>query len=215
MEVLLFYLLLYLLQVVKKILKIFAANIPPFSNENEERKRFKNIEEKTKIYCNHYKINQYLIFLFVPTKAIEKKIKQKWLNKSKTFHFFFYSMMAIMSSSRARQREWEREKGEKRGGGGTCMKSVGTLVSEPKEKKQSHERDKEVSKSWSFNITSIHFFHAISYLCFNILLLGTITNLLAKNVGKVKGCLRWRHGWKEKKRREMYMLQSIYFQPLL
>lgn len=80
------------------------------------------------------------------------------------------------------------------------MKSVGTLVSEPKEKKQSHERDKEVSKSWSFNITSIHFFHAISYLCFNILLLGTITNLLAKNVGKVKGCLRWRHGRKEKKK---------------
>lgn len=81
------------------------------------------------------------------------------------------------------------------------MKSVGTLVSEPKEKKQSHERDKEVSKSWSFNITSIHFFHAISYLCFNILLLGTITNLLAKNVGKVKGCLRWRHGRKEKKKK--------------
>ena len=112
MEVLLFYLLLYLLQVVKKILKIFAANIPPFSNENEERKRFKNIEEKTKIYCNHYKINQYLIFLFVPTKAIEKKIKQKWLKKSKTFHFFFYSMMAIMSSSRARQRVRKRKGGE-------------------------------------------------------------------------------------------------------
>jgi len=58
-------------------LKIFAANIPPFSNENEERKRFKNIEEKTKIYYNHYKINQYLIFLFVPTKAIEKKKQNK------------------------------------------------------------------------------------------------------------------------------------------
>jgi hypothetical protein len=43
------------------------------------------------------------------------------------------------------------------------MKSVGTMVSEPKEKKQSHERDKERSKSWSFNITSFHFFHAISY----------------------------------------------------
>lgn len=92
------------------------------------------------------------------------------------------------------------------------MKSVGTLVSEPKEKKQSHERDKEVSKSWSFNITSIHFFHAISYLCFNILLLGTITNLLAKNVGKVKGCLRWRHGRKEKKKggRCICFNQSIF-----
>ena len=30
------------------------------------------------------------------------------------------------------------------------MKSVGTLVSEPKEKKQSHERDKEVSKIMEF-----------------------------------------------------------------
>jgi len=47
-------------------------------------------------------------------------------------------------------------------GGGTCIKRVGSLASEPKEKRESHERDKEVSKSWAFSITSVHFFHAIS-----------------------------------------------------